>query len=495
MKKRRLWSKMSKPLFRIFYQITCVLLSFVISIGYANSTQSLQSGVNQMLIRAKRKGMDNFHMGVQIQSLSNHQIIYQYHANYLFTPASVEKLFTAVAALKYLSPNFRFSTKLLSTGKIENGVLQGNLTVKFSGDPELTSAQLDDLFKQLAAKGIHKIAGSVYVDGTELNSAPDSPGCLPEDLKYAYAAPVTAIIINQNRFGLRLIPATRNEAKPIVQTSLPVGSVNIVNEAVTTFHSHTPHCTPLKISINNKNEYVISGCLNRRSGQQAETLANRDPALYARVLIKQLLIQNQIEYEGHVVMHAAEPGAAVLAVHDSNPLFLIIKEMLKKSDNLRTHAVFRKLGQVYFKTQGTWQNSLAAMKAILAHSGVDFSRIHVVDGAGLSMDNQVSPAQLTQLLDYAYHQPEIRQYLLPALPIGGKDGTLRSRMSKEGKSERIRAKTGSMKGMGVSALAGYIATKHHGMISFAIIVNNIKGGRWPYLILEDHLCEFLVNAP
>jgi len=49
------------------------------------------------------------------------------------------KSIIASAALKALSADFQFDTKLFIDGKIENGILKGNLIVVGSGDPTFKS--------------------------------------------------------------------------------------------------------------------------------------------------------------------------------------------------------------------------------------------------------------------------------------------------------------------------------------------------------------------
>ena len=171
----------------------------------------------------------------------------------------------------------------------------------------------------------------------------------------------------------------------------------------------------------------------------------------------------------------------------------IIHEMLKQSDNLTTNSVFKKLGERYYKTQGTWQNSISAVKAILAPlAGINFKQNRVNDGSGLSRYDLISPHQLIQLLYYINHNHRIRPALRNALPIAGKDGTLEDRMINQKKSEHIRAKTGSM--TGVLSLAGYIETKNHGEVSFAMMMNNIIERHRKYMTLEDKICEFLAAS-
>ena len=153
----------------------------------------------------------------------------------------------------------------------------------------------------------------------------------------------------------------------------------------------------------------------------------------------------------------------------------------------------KKLGETYFRSRGTWQNSVNALNAILTKpTGIDFNHNLINDGAGLSRYNLISPKQLAKALYFAYHHNTIKKPFFNALPIGGKDGTLAYRMKDLRSGARVHLKTGNM--TGVSALAGYINTKHLGVISFVMMINGFVKPKKPFLELEDDLSRYLVSA-
>ncbi len=447
---------------------------------------NIQAGLNQLI-----KKYSNLNMGIIVQSVKTKAILYQHNANHLYTPASVLKLFTATAAAAYLKPDFKFATQLLSRAEVTNGTLNGDLTIKFSGDPELTSKQLNHLIGKLHKLGIHKITGNIYIDRHDYNNVPYPPGWLWDDLSYSYAAPMSAIIINQNKFNLSFTPAKEPEKAPHISSSLPSGIAHFANY-VTTVTRYRQHC-PLAIYSNNRNDYVLRGCLNKRLGKQHRILAIRNIAAYAKAIVKKSLNKHHIHYTGSIFIHRAEPHSRVLATHWSRPLNKIIYEMLKDSNNLTTNSLLKKLGERYYRSQGTWQNGLRALKQILSKpTGINFKKNLITDGAGLSRYNLISPRQISKLLYYIEHNSHVRPVIFNALPIAGKDGTLGGRMIGQGKSERIHAKTGSM--TGVTALAGYVISKHNGLVSFVIMINGFIRPRRPYVQLENRICKLLVNA-
>lgn len=448
--------------------------------------QALTNEINQLIAATKPSA----NIGIIITQVATGKVLYSQRASLLFSPASVQKLFPAVAAVHYLGPNFLFPTKLLTNGTITNHVLHGNLIVKFSGDPELTDTNLIALIGKLKALDIRQIDGHVYIDNNDYGNIPYPPGWLWDDLSYGYAAPLNAIIINSNKFIVHLIIPKNGNGPMTYQPELPAGVVRFYNDAKLTDHP-TKDC-PMTIYSDSQNNYRLMGCINRHFEHQRRTLAVRNPFMYAQALIAQTLQANKITYTGKITSHPADASDnIVLAEHDSPPLHILLKEMLKNSDNLTTDSLVKKMGQVYFKQAGSWQNGLRAMKKILEPTGIDFKQCLINDGAGLSRYNLITPYQFAELLYFAYHNDTIRDALWVALPIAGQDGTLAWRMQPFAAGGKVRAKTGTM--TGISALAGYINTKHRGILSFVIMVNGYVGKARPFKHLQDQICEYLIK--
>ena len=81
-------------------------------------------------------------------------------------PASVAKAVTALYALDRLGPGYRFTTRVLATGPVEAGMVQGDLILAGGGDPTLQTDQLGDLVARLAKAGVRGATGRfLYWDG------------------------------------------------------------------------------------------------------------------------------------------------------------------------------------------------------------------------------------------------------------------------------------------------------------------------------------------
>ena len=445
---------------------------------------SIPQGLNKLLSKTN----PSVHVGVVVQSMDNGHIVYSKNANQLFAPASVQKLFTVSAALINLTPDFRFPTRLLTTGTINQGVLNGNLIFQFNGDTSLNQNHLAAFVKKLREMGVRRIQGNIIIDDTAFNHIPYPAGWLWNDLSSVFAAPLNTVVINRNKFGVSFIPARRLGEKPEIIPQLPPGSATFINEAKTTSYP-----CPVSILSNENNQYLIRGCIPKRSGIERRSLAIRNMEMFTKGLIPELLRKQDIQLNGHVLSEKTPANSQLVTEHLSAPLKELIVHLLKKSDNLYADVLFKKIGEYYEHAPGSWQNGLQAEAPILSHNvGINLNHIRLIDGAGLSRYNLATPYDISQMLSYINRNTALRETLIPALPIAGVDGTLKYRMPTLARGQLVHAKTGSM--TGVSTLAGFVKTKHHGLLSFVIMVNNIPKYRIPYIVLENHIVEFLAES-
>ncbi|MGZ6804524.1 MAG: D-alanyl-D-alanine carboxypeptidase/D-alanyl-D-alanine endopeptidase [Nocardioidaceae bacterium] len=112
-------------------------------------------------------------------------------------PASTEKLFTTLAALRALGPYARFSTQVRATGQLVSGRLVGNLFLVGGGDPFLSQTQLNHLAAAVHAAGITSVSGRLYVDDFRYDQVHAGPGWkaawVPEE-----SGPLSALALDGN---------------------------------------------------------------------------------------------------------------------------------------------------------------------------------------------------------------------------------------------------------------------------------------------------------
>jgi D-alanyl-D-alanine carboxypeptidase/D-alanyl-D-alanine-endopeptidase (penicillin-binding protein 4) len=448
-------------------------------------------GADQLAYEVNRiigSGNSSADIAVYVKSMRHGDSLFTRNVYQPLTPASTMKILTAEAALLFLGPNYRFSTQLLTDAKsVKGGVLQGNLYVVLNGDPTLTYSDLVDLLEALQSEQIRAIAGNVYIDNTAYDQRFYGPGWIGEDRGYCYAAPISASIINHNCLSFAVSPSKTAGRPAKVITSSQYFYPQIKN-SVTTKNRRTRSCG-LRLSRDPNSIISIDGCLSKGSYSYGVSYVVTDIPEYNRALFKSLISRMHINVYGSVTFGSAPSKLSMMSNHTSKPLRDLVKEMLKKSDNIIAGALFKKLGQLYSRSPGSWENgSLAVSKILSQHAGVNTSGLRILDGSGLSPDNLATPTQMMQVLDYAFHH-EINQDFISALPIAGVDGTLKHRMWNI--ARKVRAKTGTISG--VISLAGYAEAKNKETLAFVIMINGRKGFGWRYKSIEDKIVTALTR--
>lgn len=449
-------------------------------------TDELVAEINRILQNTD----PNATIGIHIKSMKYGDTLFAQNTQKLFTPASILKIFTAEAALLYLGPQYTFPTRLATDSTaVNNGKLHGNVYLVHSGDPSLTYKDLAGLVTTLKSQQIQAITGNVYIDNTAYDQVGFGPGWMGDDTRYCYAAPISASIINRNCLSFKVAPAKKPGRTANILPNPHYYYGNIVNDVITK-SSRTRSCY-LRLGTTS-NAISISGCVPKGHYAQGVSAVIANIVQYNKSLLQSLLNRFGIHVQGNIDMGAAPPNSSILAMHESKPLNLLVREMLKMSDNVIAGSLFKKIGEIYTNEPGSWQNGSKAVKEILAQkAGVDTAQMYIIDGSGLSQENQIKPIQMMQVLEFAFHNPATNYEFISGLPIAGVDGTLKHRLYNV--ARRIRAKTGTMSGSGVVSLAGYALNKNKEPIAFVIIVNGKNGNAWKYREMEDKIVTALAN--
>jgi D-alanyl-D-alanine carboxypeptidase/D-alanyl-D-alanine-endopeptidase (penicillin-binding protein 4) len=427
-------------------------------------------------------------IGIYVKSMKYGDTLYSQNVNQVFVPASVMKILTAETALLYLGPDYRFNTQFVTDAKsIDNGVLAGNLYLVHSGDPSLTYNDLVSLMNLLKSQQIQSVAGNVYIDDSAFDKSYGAPGWLQKDAHYCYAAPISAGIVNHNCIAFRVVPARKPGQLAHVMTS-PHYYYPTLQNAVITKPRHSKGCY-LKLG-SYSDSISLHGCMPKGSYAWGINYVIENVLSYNQSLVKNLFKRYGVQVRGQVAAGKAQaPLLSPVVDHQSRPLHVIVTEMMKKSDNVIAGALFKKLGQLYSKQPGSWENGGIAVERILASKvGINTAGMRIVDGSGLSRYNQITPLQMMQVLDFAYHHAGTNYEFISSLPIAGVDGTLKHRMYNI--ARQVRAKTGSMHG--VVSLAGYASSHNKEPLAFVIMVNT-RGSKWTYKELEDKIATLLTE--
>ncbi|MGB5444419.1 MAG: D-alanyl-D-alanine carboxypeptidase/D-alanyl-D-alanine-endopeptidase [Psychromonas sp.] len=404
---------------------------------------------------------------------ANNKLLAESDAQILRTPASLQKLLTATAAKLYLGDNFRYRTNIEGRQSlIKNNRYQGDLRLRFVGDPTLTRDNIKEMLTRLKALGVDQIDGDFLINDAHFNGYQWSDGQAWNDLGVCYTAPSHAIIINKNCVlgNLSLASPNAKKARLFIPGYEPVKISSDVD--VVTAAQRTKQFCALEVTRFDHNRYHLWGCMVPSNRPLPLSFSVNDPLTYARQVIESELKKSGIKLRGKVQLeevNKAQQGTQVLVSHQSPVLDQLLQVMLKDSDNLIADSLFKTLGSAYFHQSGNFRNGGKAVKLILQEHGVDLENAYLADGSGLSRHNLISAELFMSVLKYVY-QNDKKLKLLDSFSIAGIDGTLRYHKGVAGSllKGNVIAKTGSMKG--VANLLGVVKSRHGDRL-FVLIIN------------------------
>ncbi|MDP7609056.1 MAG: D-alanyl-D-alanine carboxypeptidase/D-alanyl-D-alanine-endopeptidase [Candidatus Marinimicrobia bacterium] len=413
----------------------------------------------------------NVNMGIKILSLKTGETLYSLNSQKLLMPASNNKLYTCAAALEKLGSDHRFKTFVLR--------YSNNLILKGGGDPDLTIGQLDSL-AEITAKKMN-LVDTLFVDESLLDSLHYGQGWMWDEGAWWYAAPVSAMSLNDNCIDFHVEPGKLGQPAK-VEIVPGTEYVRVINQSITI--NETIDYNKFRIDRNwagRTNMFTISGEVLNSASTDTFQRNIFDPVLFSGTVFKEQLRKYGVNVK-NIVEGTGSSDASTIAIHTSDSLLYSAHNLMHESDNL-TSELFTKSMAVSDTTMGNWKDGLRIIKAYLADSAsIDTSLLRLADGSGVSRYNLSSADQFIKLLSYMYHSDKKDEFIY-TLPKSRSNSTLKDRL--EFSDTRIRAKTGHLSG--VSCLSGYIFSDKYGPLAFSILMNGYRGSAKPYKNLQDKI--------
>ncbi|SDK08824.1 D-alanyl-D-alanine carboxypeptidase / D-alanyl-D-alanine-endopeptidase (penicillin-binding protein 4) [Actinopolyspora mzabensis] len=433
--------------------------------------EELRADLDRILADPRLAGAS---VGVVVRDPVTHRILYRRAPDRRLIPASNAKLFSSAAALEALGPEFRFDTRVLTSGRRRGNVLLGDLYLRGGGDPTMSAADYRALADRVADSGVRVVRGDVLADDSYFDDRALANGWMAVDEPYYYAPPISALTVTPNSdydagtVLVRLRP-TRPGMPVRVSTRPATEAVEIVNRARTLAADATGELSVRR--AHGTDRVIVSGGIPAGSGTERALSTVADPTTYALDVFRRALRERGVTFQGSGEGETPE-RARVMAEHRSMPLRRLLVPFLKLSNNGHAETLVKTMGRV-LRDEGSWRAGLGVVRTGLAGLGIDPAKYRLVDGSGLSTLNAVSPAQLTELLDTARDRPWFEAWKR-ALPLAGAPdrmtgGTLGGRMRGTAAEGNVSAKTGSM--TGVTALSGYVRTRTERPLVFSVVFN------------------------
>jgi serine-type D-Ala-D-Ala carboxypeptidase/endopeptidase (penicillin-binding protein 4) len=429
-----------------------------------------------------------------VLDLDSGQRLFSRRADEALIPASNMKLVTSIAALHMLGSDFEFVTRLLARGRLDGGVLQGDLVFVGGGDPNLSGRfhEGDPLAlyrawaRALKTHGLNLVEGDLVFD-SHLFHGPAFHEGWPGDDQYVrwYCAEVSALAFNDNCVQVRVFPRRAGQAAR-AELNPTTAFAQLVNEARTAAGRSGAEIGVLR--PRDGNVIAVRGrVFEQASWGYATDVTVTDGAAYAATVLRETLEAEGIAVTGRVL--AAETAVDTsellpLVVHRSK-LSDALPAINRNSQNLHAEMLFRMLG-VKHAGNGSFGGGQAAVNAWLREQGLWSDALFVSDGSGLARDNRVTAGLLAELLLRAGARDDFEVFR-DSLAVGGESGTLERRLNSRNLRGRVFAKTGYIRG--VRALSGYLLLDQR-RVAFAMLMNQCVNERQA----QDDLLEILATA-
>ncbi len=431
-------------------------------------TYANQQAIDQLI----NKLNPHVNLGMEVVDLSTGEILYSRNANHLFIPASNMKLFSEAAVLMTLGPDYRLENQLSTNAtQIHQGVLKGNIFIHLTGDPSFNRNNLNHLLSALKNWNVTAIEGNVIIDSSLAYVSAYPPGWLTSDLAYSYGAPVAPLMLDSNRLVVTVNPGSHAGDPAVVEVDDGGSGIPVTNQAKT--QANAKGCG-VGLSLDSNNHLTVSGCVGLGQWAVQQQIAIKNPLNYAQGMIKNELKKLNIQLTGLVQLGKAPTGSLIIATEYSRPIFQLMADTLKPSDNLYADSLYLHAAAKLKGSFVAWKEAQPIIKHFLqTQTGIQLNNAVFTDGSGLSRYNLVTPEQTIGLLKFLYERFPLSYEYIATLPVSGRDGTLQKRFKIPGQEGFVRAKTGTMTGM--NSLSGYLYTTNGHTLAFAMYINRIPG--------------------
>jgi len=408
-----------------------ILIIIVLGNFLSGSAQTIKVEIENIL----KKVPPQARYGIVVLNPMKEDTLFSHNANVPLIPASNTKLFTTAVAVYFLGPDYSISTKFFTDAKnVDKRRLNGNLYIKGYGNGLFSDTDLDKMIDDLKRKGITEITGNVVGDDTFFDDVYSRQDWIEDETKTVSLPPVSALVLNRNKYLVK---------KKIRRKKY---------KYVTEFFSDPP----LKI---------------------AEIVFNK-------------LKEASISVDGIYKKGTTPKSAKEIADH-SIKLKDYLQTVNKRSDNFLAECLFKIIGAVSSGKEGSSFYAAQTINKFLYDNDIPSDGTKVVDGSGLSRNNQVSVGAITGLLEKIYFDIRYFDTFYHSLSTAGEDGTLRHRMKNAGFDVNFRGKTGTLNG--ASSISGYLKLDNGDDLIISMIFEFSKMNNNYYREVEDEIIEKLAG--
>ena len=448
------------------------------AVPMAQGPGALPPAFTQALARA---GVPPQAVGVMVTALppqggaaAKPEVRLSHRADATMNPASVMKLVTTYAALDLLGPDFTWSNRVYVDGPVADGVLDGNLILRGSGDPKLVLERLDALLRQVIAQGVREVRGDIVLDRAVFEVPERDPGAFDDEPLRPYNASPDGLLVNFKALVFTFTPDPAR-GRVLVRSEPPIAGVDIPTEVPLTAGACGDWRTQLRADFSSPQRVQFGGRYAASCGERIWPVAYVEPRTYAARVVHAMWQGAGGRLGGRVREGATPANARLWLAAESLPVGTVIADINKFSNNVMAQQLF-----LTFSSQpqgpGTFEGSRQRLVRWWRERFAGQPAPVLDNGSGLSREERSSAAALTALLRRAAASPQAEAFI-QSLGLAGVDGTVARMRERNGASPALGnawLKTGSLRD--VAAVAGYVNGRSGQRYSLVALINHDNAG-------------------
>jgi len=437
-------------------RVTFVVFRRVLAFGLCLTTGMAAAGLPQPVARA----FIDQHIPLSavtafVQELGVVQPVFTQDPSKPMNPASTMKLLTTFAGLELLGPDYRWRTEAYTEGNIVDGVLDGNLVLKGYGDPKVTLEQFQELVTRLRATGLKTIRGDLVLDRTFFAPGAHDPAAFDGEPLKPYNVGPDALLVSFKSVRFVFTPSATGDAVNIrAEPALP--NLTIRGSPRVSAGDCGDWRALLLATFSSRADAAVAtfgGRYPASCGERDWYVALLDHPHFVRDTFAQLWASAGGNFTGQVRDGKLRPGARPLVTLESPPLYDVVRDINKLSNNVMARQLFLTLATTAYPPPATTAHATDAVKRWLVGHKLTFPELVLDNGSGLSRRERIAANSLGRLLLAAYAS-NVRADYVSSLAVAATDGTVRKRFENDAVAEQAFLKTGSLEG--VRAIAGYV---------------------------------------
>ncbi len=469
------------------------------------NTTTMHRGLPDEVVKALGQfGIPVGNIGLFVQAVDQPLPLLALNAEQPFMLASTAKVVTTLAAMDLLGPAYRWRTEAHLHGTLVDGRLDGDLAIVGGGNARLSSDDLLQWFTRLQAEGLREISGNIVLDrfAFQINERDQALAPRPGPDRPHHSWP-DALSLNDGVLRLQVQSAPGRLAS--VSLVPPLADVTVVNQVGMGRGCAAQVAWGTAEADDGQRQLRVTGQWGPACGQHSVRFALMSDADMTARAVGALWVQAGGVLGGRVLDRPAaadgKPPApesvrderGVLkppyAIHLSDPLPVLVREINKYSDNMASRALMLSLSPDFPMKAATPAGARARMQQWMRTRGLPVGDIEVDTGSGLSRAERGKPRAMVQLLRQTWHDRNAKLFV-DSLPIAGVDGTIANRLKDGPATGKAFLKTGSL--LDVRAIAGYVRGKSGRVYAVSAIINHPDAPAGTAVL--DALVEWLAST-